>query len=178
MTMQLIETKTLGTAAASISFTSIPQTFTDLYILVSGRSTRAANDSAIKLTFNTSGGSYTNRRLLGNGATVSSDVQTSGGLAFANIPGAGNTSNTFGNLAIYIPNYTGSTAKSFSTDLVSENNSASTFVQLQLYASSWTETSAITTIDFVDWNAVNFEAGTMISLYGITKGSDGIVTTS
>jgi hypothetical protein len=169
MSYTLIERKELTEAASSIDFISIPQTFSDLVILISARSTVAAGDSAIKLTFNSGGGTYTNRRLNANGATTGSDVQTSGGLAFANIPGAGNTANTFGNIAIYIPNYAGSTAKSFSTDLVSENNSPSTFVQFMLFASLWSETSPINSISFVDWNSANLAAGSSISLYGINR---------
>jgi hypothetical protein len=130
MSYTLIERRELTEAASSVEFAGIPQTFTDLVVFISARSTRAANDSAIKLTFNSTGGTYTNRRLGANGATTYSDAQTSGGLAFANIPGAGNAANTFGNMAIYIPNYSGSSAKSFSTELVSENNLASTFVNL------------------------------------------------
>lgn len=171
MSLQLIQTVNFD-GVNTVNFSSVPTTFTDLKIVISARSTRAT-DSAIGITFNTSGGTYANRRLIGTGSTVASDSQTAGGLAYANIPGAGSTSNTFGNIEIYIPNYLSSTAKSFSSDVVEENNSSSTYVQLMLFASSWSGTAAISTITLYDWNGSNFATGTTASLYGIIKGSGG-----
>jgi hypothetical protein len=49
--MKLIESKTLGTAASSIEFTSIPQTFTDLVVLVSSRQTGDSGGSQIGIRF-------------------------------------------------------------------------------------------------------------------------------
>lgn len=171
MTMTLIATQAFS-GVNTVDFASIPATYTDLKLVISARSTRVT-DSAIGITFNTSGGTYANRRLYGNGSTVGSDTQSAGGLAYANIPGAGSTSNTFGSIDVYIPNYAGSTVKSFSSDVVEENNSASTYVQLMLFASSWSGTAAISTITLYDWNGSNFATGTTASLYGILKGSGG-----
>jgi hypothetical protein len=171
MSMTLISTVSMAGVNA-VSFSAISSAFTDLQILVSPRSTRAG-DSALGITFNTSGGSYANRRLYGTGASVFSDSQTAGGLAFLNIAGSGNTSNTFSNVQIYIPNYGSSTAKSFSADAVEESNSASTYIQQAIFASSWSGTAAISTITLYDYNGSNFDTGSIASLYGITKGSGG-----
>lgn len=171
MTMTLISTTSMG-GVNTVTFSSISANYTDLKILLSARSTRAG-DSAVGITFNTSGGTYANRRLYGNGSTVGSDSQTAGGLAYANIPGAGSTSNTYGNIEIYIPNYGSSNAKSYSADVVEENNSTSTYVQQMLFASSWSGTSAISSITLYDWNGANFDTYSSASLYGILKGSGG-----
>jgi hypothetical protein len=172
--MKLIETITLGTAAASIEFTSIPQIpFTDLVLLVSGRTARANEVDGIALAFNGSSASFTARRLFGAGnGTVTSDT-TNGHPFFS---GANSTSNTFGNSSIYIPNYTGSTNKSFSVDGLHENNA--TLAYQGISAGLWSNTAAITQIAVSSNVASNLIAGSTISLYGITKGSDGIVTTS
>jgi hypothetical protein len=175
MTMTLIETKTLLSAAASIEFTSIPQTFTDLVIQFSGRTDRASNAvEVLKLEFNNSTTGYTYRELTGNGAAP----DTSGGTGYRSgyVTAATATANTFGNSTLYIPNYTSSSAKSYSVDGTMENNATTSF--LGIFANLWSETDAITSLKFVGLNAGNFQIGTMVSLYGITKGSDGIVTTS
>jgi hypothetical protein len=175
MTMTLIETKTLASAAASIEFTSIPQTFTDLVVLVSGRTTRTDDFlDALIFRFNgdTNAANYSSRRLLGDGSGVGSDT------AFSQLAltSATATADTFGNQALYIANYTGATNKSVSSDGVSENNAVGAGQSLN--ASLWSNTSAITQITFTSGTSSNFVAGSTISLYGILKGSDGIVTTS
>jgi hypothetical protein len=175
MTMTLIETKTLGTAQASLEFTAIPQTFTDLVVLTSLRS---VNDEALAiLSFNGSTSNFSERFLRGSGSSVDSASFTSG--TFARIFGASGqssqTANTFGNSSIYIPNYTGSTNKSASGDGVNENNATSA-MQI-IVALLWSDTAAITSLA-VAANAGNLAIGSTVSLYGILKGSDGIVTTS
>ena len=174
--MQLIETKTLGTAAASIEFTSIPQGFTDLVALCSLRSTRtaAAFDNG-RIRFNGTTTGYTERNLLGNGSSASS--QTGSGNAFQfllYIADNGGTSNTFGNSLVYIPNYTGSTNKSVSVDSVGENNGTQSAQTIG--AGLWSNTAAITSITFlggVNEFTADLVAGSTISLYGILKGSGG-----
>jgi hypothetical protein len=169
--MKLIETKTLGAAAASISFTSIPQTFTDIFVLVSAR--RSTTGANAVISFN-SGGTYTRRSLLGNGSSVFSE--TNSGDEVAATP-SGAAANTFGNASIYIPNYAGSAQKSYSVDSVNETNATSN--DIIIVAGRWSETSAITSITITPKASDgNFVAGSTVSIYGILKGTDGIVTTS
>jgi hypothetical protein len=173
--MTLIETKVLGAAAASIEFTSIPQTFTDLVVLASLKTTRPVepNDGLLVKPNSTASG-YTFRRLGGTGSTV---FTSSGSTAqSALIAAAGVTADTFGNLSIYIPNYAGSTNKSWSGDSVYENNA--TVANQVIFANLLSNTAAITSLLFESDTSSNFISGSTISLYGITKGSDGIVTTS
>jgi len=169
--MQLIETKTLGTAAASITFTSIPQDGTDLVLFISGRTATTNAVDGIRLAFNGSNASSA-RRLYGSGTTVTSD--TTNGHPF--FDSATNTSNTFGNSTIYITNYTGSTNKLFSVDGANETNATQSYQGIS--AGLWSNTAAITEIAVSAETATNLQVGSIISLYKITKGSDGIVTTS
>ena len=169
----LIETKTLGADAASIEFTSIPQTFTDLLVLASTRATTAGTGvQACLINFNSITDDFTYRIMNGNGSTVTQT--TGGGIAF-NAPSTGTTANTFGNVSVYIPNYAGATFKSYSTDSVTEHNA--TEAHQTIISGLWADTAAITSVLFAP-TANNFIAGSTISLYGILKGSDGIVTTS
>jgi hypothetical protein len=168
--MKLIESKTLGTAAASIEFTSIPQDGTDL---VAFMSLRGAGDE-LQLSFNNSTTSFSQRYLrgAGSGGVASFTVTRFLGALTPNTA----TANTFGNSSLYIPNYSGSTNKSFSLDNVTENNSSVAYQEIG--AGLWSDTSAITTITFNLVSGLNLLTGSTISLYKITKGSDGIVTTS
>jgi hypothetical protein len=177
MSMTLIQHIELGSNQSSITFSSIPATFTDLYLLVSVRSTINATNDAGYLVFNsdTNSSNYSFRQLRGDGSNAFSNSGTFGG-AFA-LRSSGNTatSNTFGNNGVYIPNYRVSAAKSVSADSVSENNASS--VGMSLWASLWTGTAAITSIQLRpetgDW-----VTGSSATLYGITAGSSGGVTVS
>ena len=176
--MKLIESKTLGTAQANIEFTSIPSTFTDLVVLISARNSQT-DPADIYAQFNADNGTnYSFRRLFGTGSATASDSAASSATAFriGRSIGSSYTSNTFSNCSFYIPNYTGSTAKSGSSDQVEENN-ATTSLQL-ITACLWSGTAAITSIKLQNLGGSDFAIGTTMSLYGILKGSDGIVTTS
>jgi hypothetical protein len=170
--MKLIETKTLGSNAASIVFTSIPQTFTDLVILVSLRGSRSGTTAdELILRFNSTTSTYSGRRLEGTGTGASSTTTTE----FGRFPAATATASTFGNQAIYIPNYTSSLQKSFSVDSVTEHNGSASYQTL--VAGLWSGTAAITSVSFLPLFDP-FVAGSTISLYGRLKGSDGITTAS
>jgi hypothetical protein len=172
--MKLIESKTLATATSSISFTSIPQDGTDLVILFSGR--RSVDSVEVRLQFNgDTGSNYTTRRLFGGGGAAASDNSSTTYLPFYAVVNSASTSNTFSNGQFYIPNYTGSTTKSLSADTVTENNGVEAYTQIT--AGLWNSTAAITSFSLFA-SSGNLEIGTIASLYKITKGSDGIVTTS
>jgi hypothetical protein len=165
-TYNKIATVTVGSGgASSIEFTSIPATYTDLLILTSTRC--SGTDSDIRLTFNTSGGTYTLRKLLGNGSSVSSETGTN---AFLRNNPSGSTASTFTNSMVYIPNYAGSNAKSLSADSVAENNATSNAV-VQLSVGNWSGTSAITSIkiDSTSGPSQTLVEHSTATLYGIKK---------
>jgi hypothetical protein len=169
--MKLIETKTLGTAAATIEFTSIPQDGTDLLILAAVRTTRSdAGDDVLDMTMN-GGGTITALRLVGTGSSVFDDASAA---VRAYVNSATTTASTFGNASFYIPNYTASQNKRISVDSVFENNA--TAARPAIHSSLTANTAAITSLTFDCIG--DLVAGSTISLYKITKGSDGIVTTS
>lgn len=172
-TYTLIEKITVGAAGASeITFTSIPQTYTDLVIKSSIRSSLSANQDEILLKFNGSTTSYSYRQLYG-GAAGGSIVTGSGAggpspIFSGVIPATNNTASTFGSNEMYIPNYAGSNYKSVSIDSVSENN-ASTYFQLNFFASLWSNTSAITSVTLYSTYGANFAQYSTFYLYGIAK---------
>jgi hypothetical protein len=175
--MVAIQTVTVGAGgASSIDFTSIPQTYTDLVIRVSTRSTDSG-DNAFGLRFNgSSTAAYSMRRLWGNGSGAFSGSSTS----VNNMEGilgvnpSGSTASTFGNVEIYIPNYTSSNNKSVSIDAVNENNATTAYAEL--YAGLWSNTSAITqvTLGYMTGNFVQYSTAT---LYGVTSAAVGAKAT-
>jgi hypothetical protein len=168
--MKLIQTQTLTGTQASIEFTSIPQDGTDLVILTSVRDNGGVGQ-ATNISFNGSTSNFSSRYLYGSGSSASS-----GTLArYVGSTRSDNTANTFNSTTIYIPNYTGSTNKSYSVDNVTENNA--TAADQNIIAGLWADTAAITSLT-ISPNANSWVSGSTISLYKITKGSDGIVTTS
>lgn len=172
MTMSLVQTVTVGSGgAASIEFTSIPQDGTDLLILVSLRGSSTA--TAFKIEFNNSTSNLSYLFLQGDGAAASS-ASNATIIAVGGISLSTSTASTFGNGSIYVANYTSNAAKSVSGDGVGENNATTAYQRLA--AGTWNDTSAITSLKIVGF-ATLVEHSTA-SLYKITKGSDGIVTTS
>jgi hypothetical protein len=170
VTYKKIASVTVGAGgAASIDFTSIPGTYTDLIIHCSMRTTRNANIDDITMQFNnnTSTANYSWRELSGNGTSAASRGYTNLGGIFSYSTAATNTASTFSNTVIYIPNYAGSTQKSSSTDSVIENNATSSY--MALVAGLWNQTSAITSIKFTSFNAENFVQHSTATLYGISK---------
>jgi hypothetical protein len=171
MTMTLIESKTLTSAQASIEFTSIPQTFTDLVVLYSLRPTGTPNVDEIQLSFNASTSNFSNRVLQGNGSGVGSFTSLPRSIGFYQ----GTTASTFNNGSLYVPNYTSNVAKSYSVDTVTENNA--TLAYQTITAGLWNDTSAITSLA-LSLLSNTIEVASCVSLYGVLKGTDGIVTTS
>ena len=167
MALQLfkIETVEVSSPVTSITFSSIPQGYTDLIIKTSIRSTYASASPGFYLSFNGSTSTFTGKYIQGNSSTVISGSENRYGGQAA---GGEATVNTFSNDEIYIPNYTSSNYKSYSSDSVSENNaSAAGSAFTTLIAGLWSTTSAITsiTIDLPTNRIIN--TNSTFTLYGI-----------
>jgi hypothetical protein len=162
-TFELIASSTVGVlGAASIDFTSIPSTYTDLCLNVSVRGSFVALNDSLYVNVNGSTANQTGRVLLGDGSTAGS--QSFSRIVGRDIPGVAATSNTFSNISIYCPNYAGSSFKSFSIDDVMENNG--TTVVMGISANLWSITSAITSLSLVPASG-NFVQYSTAYLYGV-----------
>lgn len=163
MSYTLIERKELSSNASIISFDNIPQNFTDLYVLVSARTDRNALGAGLYLTVNGSTANISGRYLEGNGSSAASGTEPR--LA-GTLSGATSTANIFSNNALYFPNYTSNTNKSFSVDGLMENNATTAYSII--ISGLWSQTAAITSLGFS--SSVNdLVAGSSISLYGINR---------
>jgi len=164
-TYTLIASSTVGGGGATtITFASIPQTYTDLLLVHSLRET--TNDTTAKITFNNNtGNDYSLIRLRGDGSTASSGSSTNNVFLETLCCFSTNTANTFGNTSLYIPNYTSSNKKSVSIDIVTENNATAAFAYLT--AGLFNNTAAITEIDIDAPTSATFVQYSTAYLYGI-----------
>jgi hypothetical protein len=162
---QLISSSVLESAAATVTFSGIPSTYTDLVVRVSARSDSSSARVLVMKINNTTGTSYSDTELIGDGASATSSRNSNNdGTNFGRIPISTDTSNTFGSSEIYIPSYTASQNRAISGINVTENNGTTAYINAsaQLYRS----TTAVTQLDLYP-NAGNFVSGSSFYLYGI-----------
>jgi hypothetical protein len=172
-TIELIQTVTVGAGgSASIDFTSIPQSYDDLRIVMSARSTgtNANAQGFCYFAFNGSTSDFSSRRLIQDGSSLSLDT---GGRFAAFIPNNSATANTFGTMVFYLTDYRSNNNKEYSVDQGMENNSTTAYLQ-GMQAGLWSNSAAITSISIgsvIDSNgaSANFAQHTTATLYGITR---------
>jgi hypothetical protein len=169
-TYTLISSNVLSSSAASVTFSSIPSTYTDLVLRMSARGTWGGA-TGIYTEFNFNGDtssihSWTMLTGYGSGGVVSARYTAQNFIAPNVFNGAGSTSNTFTNIEMYVPNYAGNKNKVASIFGVDENNN--TAAEIGAVAGLYSSTSAITSISIrPDSGAGNFVSGSSFYLYGI-----------
>ena len=161
MALQLykIATVEVGSGGSSaITFSNIPQGYTDLKLDFSIRNTLDLN--TVGLTINGVTTNQSTRRISGTGSAVSvstySEVQDNP---------SSSTANTFANGSLYVPNYTGSAYKTISFDIVSENNATLAYANLEAWF--WSNTAAITSLALTGINSGTLAQYSTATLYGI-----------
>ena len=151
--------------AASMDFTSIPATYTDLVLVTSIRQSNASAFSTTQLTINSSTSTFTNR-ILEADTSSGAGSSTSPARYVGYLNASTSTASTFASASIYFPNYAGSTNKSYSIDYASENNATASW--LGFVAGLWSTTSAITAISLVP-STGNFAQYSTAYLYGVSN---------
>lgn len=164
--VNIASTTVTGSAAASVTFSGINQTYTDLMVLTSVRANGGATTGLMMNINGSSANTYSTMRLLGNGsaASVSSDINDTRIMFTAGINPSSYTASVFANGMIYISSYTSSTNKQIYLEGAVEN--AATTAQLSAIAGLRRDTSAITSLTFTS-NIGNIEVGSTFYLYGI-----------
>jgi len=153
--------------ASSLVFSSIPNTFTDILIKISARTSVSSNQDNLNITFNGSTSGYTEKTILGTGSAANSYGGSNPYIGWDYCAGANATANTFNNLELYIPNYAGSNYKSISMDSVEETNATAAYSNLT--AGLWSNTAAITSVTFTPNSGANLVQYTTAYLYGISN---------
>ena len=164
---RLITSTTLSSSASSVTFSSIPSTYTDLCIKGSVRTDRVNTVDLIDMLINSNSSSvYSYTFLSGNGTSATSGSGSSGTIGYGPwVDADSSTSSTFGSFEIYIPSYTASQNKPYSIFPVTENNA--TYGLTRPVAGLFSSTTAISSISFTSNAANNFLAGSTFQLYGI-----------
>ena len=155
-----IASNTLGSDASSVTFSSIPSTYTDL-VIVAWTKPFSGSEGSIKMNFNSDTGSnYSNTYLSGDGSTASSGRNTN---ATSIALSTGNSLNN-PRQPVYITqifNYANTTT--YKTALTRTSEGA-TYVDA--WVGLWRSTSAITTVTY-NITYLNIGAGSTFSIYGI-----------
>lgn len=165
-TYNFISRVNISTPTTTVTFSSIPNTYSDLVILCSLRMNIAGTNAGYALLrFNGDDfTSYTHTRFRGSGSAVDvgNAASTNQIIVFNNCCSNGNESNTFSSSTIYIPGYADSNPKVTGEFHASENNTTGAYMNYQ--AGRWSS-NAITQIDIIGGD--NFSQYSSFSLYGI-----------
>ena len=170
LTYTKIATVTAGSGgAATMSFSNIPQNFTDLVVIFSGRASTGATVS-VGCSFNgDAAANYSSKELAGSGASASSfspGYSPTNGISGTYVDTASYTASIFGNSTLYISGYSSSTKyKPTSMDAVTENNASASYTGLS--AGVWNSTAPITSMSFLIYNSYLFAQYSSATLYGV-----------
>ena len=170
-TYEPIATSTLGSAAATISFTSIPSTYTDLVIVVYANST-ASNHLYARWGNGSydSGTNYSNVGLYTRETTNDFGCERNANVTYARLNpftyGVPAAASTFGTTLVHLQNYSNTTT--FKTAISrTAGLGAGEYAGTEVAAFLWRSTSAINQIQFTTASGSNFIIGTTITIYGI-----------
>jgi len=166
-TYEPISTQTLSTAVATVTFSSIPQTYTDLICLVEGRDSRADFDDGVSIRFNSdTAANYSWMVLGGDGTSGTSTRLNNTTSMLGRIISASATANARSNLILHINNYSNTTTYKTLLERFNEPPTGGADYFMALVLALWRNTAAITTLSFFSEGG-NFNTGCTFTLYGI-----------
>lgn len=164
-TFQLIDKATVGAGGATdVTFSSIPSTYTDLYIVASVRSTEVDNASSFRVYFNNDT-SQTVLELRAIGTTIASYSVSYAQTGY--VAASQSTTNTFGSVSVYVPNYANGNYKTVIGDIVQASNTTGENYAV-MNSKLWSSTSAITSVTLKTGTG-NLVQYSSFYLYGIKK---------
>lgn len=162
-TYEPIATTTLGSAASSITFSSIPGTYTDLRLVLVALG--SGGNTYPLMTLNTdTGTNYSYTIIKGDGTSATSGQLSNATKIWFSLNSFGSTTvPMLGTADIF--SYSGSTNKTVLTTGSSDQNGSGL---VERGVGLWRSTSAITQV-VLTANTSNFAAGTTATLYGILR---------
>lgn len=164
-----IATQTLGSAASSVTFSSLPQNYTDLIVVI-GSATFSANSTLYVQYNGDTGANYSSTVLSGDGSAASSSRTTS--VNGAQIGAAnGQSSTVMQTCIVNIQNYSNSTTNKTAISRWSRSDA-----EVSTTVSLWRNTNAITSIEIYGGYGngtknSNMQSGTTITVYGVAAGN-------
>jgi len=157
-----IATTTLGSAAASYTFSSIPSTYTDLILIVNGYTNHTGNQQIYFQPNADAGSNYSWTRIYGDGTSAGSDRATSVGSG-ASGASISNSSSDISTVIFNILNYANTTT--YKTTLYRSNIAGA---QVNAGVQLWRSTAAISSLKLAIPNST-YATGTTFTLYGIAS---------
>jgi hypothetical protein len=162
-----IATTTVGAGGTStITFTSIPQTYTHLQVRLIGRTGRASTEDVLKVTFNSdTANNYSWHNVAGYGTGVEANgFASQNNMTLGWITAANDAAGIFGTAIFDILDYANTSKYKTSRSLTGYDWNGGG--QLLLASGSWRNTSAITSITITpSFSALNQYSS--FALYGI-----------
>jgi hypothetical protein len=173
ITHAAISTTTVTSAVATVTLSNIPQTYTDLLLLVSARNTNSGNVNYLSASPNNSPGTISTYYLFWNyntGGALNASNTNDPGLPFGFTPQDSIAANNFGLISFYFPNYTSSSEKAVSVESVMSTTASKAVNNLYMgfLGFQCSTTSAITSLTCPAFSG-NHAVNTTFSLYGIKK---------
>lgn len=160
-----------GGTNTSIGFSSIPQIYQDLMLVITSRRTDAVTEGTQFLYTNHAGSVVSTTKLTSDGATATSSRTTAQNAGFIGpYPGATAQVGTFATQIVHFLNYANTSYfKTILCRTASDRNGAG---QTELSVTLSRDTSALTTIGVSTYNAsVYYAPGSTAALYGIKAGA-------
>ena len=170
-TYTLISSNVLSSSAASVTFSAIPATYTDLVLRISVRSDRPSQVFDImKIQFNSdTATNYSMTYVYADGSSASSGQRSStSSIDEQFINASSTTADTFSSIELYIPSYQANANKPFSSSWATENNSAANN-RNGASAMLWRNTATISSILLTPNTGPNFVSSSSFYLYGISN---------
>ena len=163
MSMTLISEQVLGSAVASVTFSSIPGTYTDLLLEIEAQNDWASNNTQFaKLQYNSdTAANYSRTRVSGDGTSAASYGGANETGHFVDGP-TGNTATAMGLGFVHLLSYASTSV--YKTALM-RGSDALSFVIAS--ANLWRSTAAITSILVLPGQGTVWKAGSTFRLWGV-----------
>jgi len=169
--MTAIASTIVSTATSTVTFSSIPGTYDDLYLVISATPDNSTYGTQPRLRLNgsTSASVYSHTGLYGDGSSATSYRYPTGVGSYLEITnGSLATTNSSLSVVCHILNYANTSR--FKTVLARAANDKNGSGDTSLVVGLFQSTAAITQVDVVTSGSLtNLKAGSVIALYGVKK---------
>jgi hypothetical protein len=165
--LTLISETIVAGADATVTFSSIPQTFRDLLLVVRGKTDRAAATDTLSIQLNGDAGAhYWSQQMSANGTTQTNAQLLAAASAVCGSIG-GNTG-VVGMSTVRIGDYARTQwHKPLTYESFVVGSEGSLGVAADFGGAVWNQTTAVTTVKAAPSNGINFKVGTVVTLYGV-----------
>lgn len=154
-----------GGGSTQVDFTSIPQIYTDLRLIISARTNSSASSygDVMEMKINTATTNFVAKRLEGYAATIQGSTETNS--MFGRATNANFASDLYCVVELYICDYASTSRYKVWHARSGTPAEDSTYTEKYIYSGRWNNNSAITSLSI--FASGTFNAQSKFSLYGI-----------